>query len=54
MLHEASVRLEKMTFSDNTSKRLEDFTYNSMEMKDLFFELLADIQFEGVSVSITF
>ena len=51
MLHQASARLENMTFSDKTTKRLEDFTYNSGEMKDLFFELLADIQFEGVSVS---
>ena len=51
MLDQASARLENMTFSDNTTRRLEDFTYNSVEMTDLFFELLADIQFEGMSVS---
>ena len=51
MLHRASEVLETKTFSDNTTRRLENFTYEDMEMKELFFSLLADVQFEGVSVS---
>ena len=47
MLHDAAEKLKKL----NTSKRLEDFNYLDSEMKDLFFQLLADVQFEGVSVS---
>ncbi|XP_072030203.1 gamma-aminobutyric acid type B receptor subunit 1-like [Amphiura filiformis] len=50
VLHEASLLLENR----NTTKRLEDFTYNDSEMKDLFFRLLADVNFEGVSGPISF
>ena len=45
MLHKAALELE-----GNSSKQLEDFTYNDSEMKDLFFRLLGDTEFEGVSV----
>ncbi|XP_072023148.1 gamma-aminobutyric acid type B receptor subunit 1-like [Amphiura filiformis] len=50
MLHEAALVLEER----NATKRLEDFTYNDPEMRDLFFKLLADIQFEGVSGPVSF
>ncbi|XP_072022903.1 gamma-aminobutyric acid type B receptor subunit 1-like [Amphiura filiformis] len=46
MLHEAALVLE----GRNATRRLEDFTYNESEMRDLFFKLLADVQFEGVSM----
>ncbi|XP_072022904.1 gamma-aminobutyric acid type B receptor subunit 1-like [Amphiura filiformis] len=50
MLHEAALVLEER----NATKRLEDFTYNDPEMRDLFFKILADVQFEGVSGPISF
>ncbi|XP_072022901.1 gamma-aminobutyric acid type B receptor subunit 1-like [Amphiura filiformis] len=50
MLHEAALVLEER----NATKRLEDFTYNDSEMRDLFFKILADVQFEGVSGPISF
>ena len=31
--------------------RLEDFTYNSVEMADVFTEAILNLSFEGVSVS---
>ena len=31
--------------------RLEDFTYDSVEMADVFAEAILNISFEGVSVS---
>ena len=31
--------------------RLEDFTYQSVEMTDVFIEAILNISFEGVSVS---
>jgi len=31
--------------------RLEDFTYDSVEMADVFTEAVVDISFEGISVS---
>ncbi len=47
MLQEAVLKLKER----NTSKRLEDFSYRDSEIKELFFRLLADVEFEGVSVS---
>ena len=32
--------------------RLEDFTYDSVEMADVFTEAILNISFEGVSVSV--
>ena len=32
--------------------RLEDFTYNSVEMADVFSEEIASLSFEGISVSV--
>ena len=32
-------------------RRLEDFTYDSVEMADVFTEAVANISFEGFSVS---
>lgn len=52
MLQEASRILETKIFSNNNTRRLEEFTYDDWEMKELFFDLLADVQFEGVSVSL--
>ena len=43
-----------MLEDSNSTKRLEDFTYNDSEMRDLFFRLLAGVQFEGVSVSVIY
>ena len=31
--------------------RLEDFTYDSVEMADVFTEAVANVSFEGISVS---
>ena len=31
--------------------RLEDFTYDSVEMADVFTEAIANVSFEGISVS---
>ena len=31
--------------------RLEDFTYESVEMADIFSEAIANLSFEGISVS---
>jgi len=31
--------------------RLEDFTYDSVEMANVFTEAVADVSFEGISVS---
>ena len=31
--------------------RLEDFTYQSVEMADVFTEAIANVSFEGISVS---
>ena len=32
--------------------RLEDFTYDSVEMADVFTEAVKDVSFEGISVSL--
>ena len=32
--------------------RLEDFTYESVEMADVFTEAIANLSFEGISVSV--
>ena len=32
--------------------RLEDFTYDSVEMADVFTEAVANVSFEGISVSV--
>ena len=32
--------------------RLEDFTYNSTEMADVFTEAIANVSFQGISVSV--
>ena len=32
--------------------RLEDFTYDSVEMADVFTEAIANVSFQGISVSV--
>ncbi len=45
MLDKAVTRLQQM------GRRLEDFTYDDKDMAEVFFELLKETRFTGVSVS---
>ena len=50
MLNKATDVLKETTFSDNRTRRLEDFTYDDSEMADVFFNLLMETDFTGITV----
>ncbi|XP_070577493.1 gamma-aminobutyric acid type B receptor subunit 2-like [Ptychodera flava] len=54
MLDEASKIMKARRLPDNSVKRLEDFTYDDEEMTELFFDLLTDTYFLGVSGPVSF
>ncbi|XP_038069217.1 uncharacterized protein LOC119738403 [Patiria miniata] len=46
--------LKTKRFSDGSFRRLEDFTYDDKEMAELFFNLLNETEFKGVSGPVAF
>ena len=53
MLNESVEVLKKLYLSVmDTTRRLEDFTYQDEEMAKLFFNILNETRFEGLTVSI--
>ena len=46
------LQLRRRGAVNNETKRLEAFTYDDTELKDLFFQEMANVHFIGVSVSI--
>ena len=51
MLNTSVEILKEMVFSDGLQRRLEDFTYDDSEMAEVFFKLLGESDFTGISVS---
>ncbi|XP_077992097.1 gamma-aminobutyric acid type B receptor subunit 2-like [Glandiceps talaboti] len=54
MLNETLQVLESKIFSDNSTRRLEDFNYDDNEMAMIFFEKLSESNFIGTSGPVTF
>ena len=52
MLNQTAELLKSRPFSDGLFHRLEDFTYDDDEMRGLFMDVLPNVKFDGVSVSI--
>ena len=50
-LNKSAEILKTKQFSDNRTRRLEDFNYDDVEMGKLFFDLLAETDFIGATVS---
>ncbi|XP_070576464.1 gamma-aminobutyric acid type B receptor subunit 2-like [Ptychodera flava] len=54
MLNETVRELETKIFSDNSTRRLEDFTYDDNEMAMIFLDKLSETRFIGTSGPVTF
>ena len=52
MLNTSVAVLKEMMFLDGRKRRLEDFTYDDSEIAELFYKLLGETVFTGVSVSV--
>ncbi|XP_006822137.1 gamma-aminobutyric acid type B receptor subunit 2-like, partial [Saccoglossus kowalevskii] len=54
MLDKAAANLKTKSLVDGTIRRLEDFTYDDKDMSQLFFDLLSQTDFRGVSGPVSF
>ncbi len=50
MLNKSAEVLKEKVFADGQTRRLEDFTYDDDEMAQMFFDLLKDSNFDGMTV----
>ena len=53
MLNKSVEVLKEKVFSNGEKRRLQDFSYNDSEMAQLFLDMLSEVSFNGMSVSLT-
>ena len=51
MLNKTAEALEEKTFTYGETRRLENFNYDDREMADIFFDIMQQTNFSGMSVS---
>ena len=51
MLHKTAKALEEKTFVNGEARRLENFTYDDWEMANMFFRIMQQTNFSGMSVN---